>query len=146
MAQSLFLTEYGIAMPRVIIEVEPQSGKILRRFVQPTDWQWDASHEKANWYEQRGHLFLIYMHDGSLIFQMGQQRFDLKQGFTSRHISWVLWRQFRLYQEGKCVYRFTYFAPEMRLGNLFDALFGDADDWDCDTPFEDAHEWLSGRN
>lgn len=139
----MYLSRYVISKESVILEIDPDDGSILRRFQQPDDWEWNPEREKAHWEEYDGKVFVVYMHEGHLIFQEGEQRFVLDSSYSSKMkrkgFKWIL---FQLFHGQKKVYEFKYQDPQTRKESLLRALAFDDDWWDWDTPFEDVHKYL----
>lgn len=139
----MYLSRYVISKESVILEIDPRDGSILRRFTQPDDWVWDPEREKAHCEEYDGKVFVVYMHDGCLIFQEGEHRFTLDSGYSSKMkrkgFKWIL---FQLFHGKEKVYEFKYQDPQTRKESLLRALAFDDDWWDWDTPFEDVHKYL----
>ena len=139
----MYLSRYVISKKSVILEIDPVNGAILRRFKQPDDWQWGPDREKAHWEEYDGKTFLVYMHEGSLVFQEGNNRFVLGANHSSnmkrRGFKWIL---FQLFHGKEKVYEIRYQDPQTRKMSLLLAMARDDDWWDWDTPFEDVHKYL----
>ena len=140
----MYLSRYTLSRPPDILEIEPSSGAIIRRFRQPKDWRWTPERDKAIWEVYRGQLFLVYKYDGSLVFQPGDARFVLDGSYAvSQQNVYFFWRRFRLYWNNVKVFSFTYRDPQTRLWSLLLALGFDDDWFDWDTPFEDVEKWCN---
>lgn len=139
----MYLSRYVISKDSVILEIEPDTGTVLKQFDQPKDWKWDPERTKANWEEYDDKIFLVYIYEKNLIFQEGNHRFILGPDFSSKMIrkgsKWIL---FQLYQNGEKVYEFKYQDPQTRTHSILSALAFDDDWWDWDTPFEDVYKYL----
>ncbi len=139
----MYLSRYVISKETVILEIDPSDGSILKRFKQPDDWQWDPEREKAHWEEYDGKVFLVYMYEGSMIFQQGPLRFVLDTSFSSKMLrKGFKWIVFQLFRGEEKVFQFEYQDPQTRIESLLRALVFDDDWWDWDTPFEDVHKYL----
>jgi hypothetical protein len=140
----MYLSRYVISKESVILEIDPVDGSILRRFSKPSDWEWNPEREKANWEEYNGKTFLVYKHEGDLVFQEGKNRFVLDSTYSTKMerkgFKWIL---FQLFRGQEKVYEFKYQDPQTRKESLLRALAFDDDWWDWDTPFEDVHKYLA---
>ncbi len=142
----MYLTRYVISKKNEVLEIEPDTGFIIKRCDYPDDLKLDPYRKKAHWEEYDGKIFLLYMHKGNMIFQEGMNRFNLDSTFSSYlYKKSFRWKVFELYQNDETVYKFTYQDPHTRLRSLFFGLFCQDDWWDWDTPFDDAHNYLNDR-
>lgn len=127
----------------IVCEIDPASGKILRKFKQPADWKWDAPEEISHWEEYSGKTFLVFMHAGKMVFQEGQNRFELDRSYScSQKQFFCFWKVFKLFRSGEQVFKFTYRDPQTRPKSLFRAMLFDDDWWDWETPFSEVVDYL----
>lgn len=143
---TLFLSRYETWRPPVILEIQPDTGGILRRFRQPKDWTWNPGRDTAHWEQYRGRMFLVYLYQGALVFQQGELRFVLDERYSASNTGRRFFRnEFRLYRDSEVVYRFTYRNPQARLSSLFWSALNNDDYWNWDTPFSDVEQWCAKR-
>jgi hypothetical protein len=62
------LTRYVTSKMNEILEIEPDTGLIMKRCDYPDDLKPDPFRTKAHWEEYNGKIFLLYRHKGHMIF------------------------------------------------------------------------------
>ncbi len=142
----MFLSRFVISKKSIILEINPNTGDILKRFKQPKNWKWDGNRAQANWEKYKGKTFLVYIYKGNLIFQEGNNRFEIDSNYSSNMVrKGFKWIEFQLLKNNKKVYTFKYQDPQTRPGSLLRAFFFDDDWWDWDTPFENVHNYINKK-
>ena len=77
----MFLSRYTTSKQKIIYEINPNNGNIIRRFKKPKDWIWDPERPKAKWDKYYGRVFFMFEHDNRMIFQEGKKRFELDENY-----------------------------------------------------------------
>ncbi len=144
--RNVYLSRYTISKPSVVVELDPETGQVLRDFQQPEDWVWDPNRSHAHWETYRGNRFFVYFNDSQLVFQTPSARFVLDGSYSCELTRFLgLWMRFKLLKDGTAVYRFTYRDPQTRFWSLLSAAANMDDWWDWDNPFDFVHSYLGKR-